>query len=259
MKLKGQMGEGDAPMFEVGATVTVIQAPDASIVGSTGTVQSAACGPYYGVEIDGTVHFLPDSSLGGERPAAPAPEAPTPMPEPTPAALAAAGGPSIAGQLEIATLAQLGRDVLRETGETSADRALLRVTAGMVAMTKIAKVEGDEKARAAAEDVRARRDRLAAAMVRGAVTRAQAFANPEEADVSKLTPRASWMRGTLADLDERLNDLGPGGTAPRAKIRAGGDDEAGLAERARRSGMTIEQRRAAEQNVDRGARPEGAI
>jgi ClpP class serine protease len=152
----------------------------------------------------------------------------------------------------------LGRDVLRETDAKSADQALLKVVAGGVALGEVEQLRAAECERAKIEEQRSRTDRLARAMQSGALTRAQAFEVTEEIGADgkpreKLTPRAAWMRGSLADLDEQLAALGAGGAPPRPRVEPAAEGEAGLAERARRSGMTLEERRIAEQNVDRGA------
>ena len=184
-------------------------------------------------------------------------DAPPPPPGP-PApgaarALAALGGTSAAGQLEIAQLAALGRDVLTRTGAASSGEALLKLETAMTALAEVGKLRAKERTTAAAANITARVDRLKAAVHAG-MPRAQAFNIDPKTD-RPTTPKAAWMGGTLEQLDAQLNELGwkAGATADsRSTLHvAAADGEAGLVERARASGMSVEDRRAAEQNVAR--------
>lgn len=171
--------------------------------------------------------------------------APADKPPPEAAAMEGAMQRARVAMLSRASMAALGSDVLTATKEKSADKALLRVSTALIALDRLAETSADD-------NVRTRRERLAKAMTGNVLSRAQAFKNPEENEREKLVPHDAWMRGSLEDLDENLKALGNGGGALQRQRVIPSGDEAGLAKRARDSGMTVDARRSAEANVARG-------
>ena len=214
-----EMGSDPQP-FEVGQEVTIVQAPTPELVGQTGSIVSAHCGQYYAVDVGGVVSYLPDASLGGERPAMagatveedPPPAAPVvPPPAEAPAAqaraLAALGGGTVAGQLQAAALHALGRDVMARTRAASPDAAMMAVEGALLAAEQIpglraelATLRAADVERTKADDLRKRGDRLNLSVTRNGLTPAKA--RDEHGQI-----RAVWMRGTLDDLDATLSAL----------------------------------------------------
>ncbi len=257
-----EMGSDQAP-FEVGQEVTIVQAPTPELVGQTGTIVSAHCGQYYAVDVGGVVSYLPDASLGGERPAMagatveedPPPAAPVvPPPAEAPAAqaraLAALGGASVAGQLQAAQLHALGRDVMARTRAASPDAAMMAIEGALLAAEQIpglraelATLRAADVERVKADDLRKRGDRLGLSISRGGITPAKA--RDESGQI-----RAVWLRGTFDDLDATLSALEVDATpiarppvVPDPVALAGSDEEIPpeVADLAAKRGYTPEQ------------------
>lgn len=161
--------------------------------------------------------------------------------------LAQAAGGSVAAQIEVADLASLGRDVLEQTGASSADAARLKVTAALSALAELGPLRAAEAARAAADERNVRVARLQRAVTEQHLPRSWFFDVGEDAEGrEKLTPKAAWMIGTLGDLDAQLRSMGTG-AAPKREIP--GTEEALLAERAKAAGMSADEYRASEARV----------
>lgn len=283
MTLRADMGQGgDQPPFEVGQEVQIISAPDPEIVGQTGTVQSAACGWYYAVDVDGMVHYLPDASLGGERPAGNAPPEPpppdAPPAAPPAAAIARAGGTSIAGQIEVTQLAALGRWVLDQTKATNAERAKGRVLAALQAADKLPGVSAELAKVKGAQESGTREKLVADAVAAGKLTPGQAYEWAERRDdkgalvlgadqkPERIRALRAFLRApykgadgrahgqSLEQLEAYLADLPALGAhlaeEKRADVERAAD--ADLEARAAAAGMSVDDYRTSLANVERG-------
>lgn len=212
--------------FAEGDEVTIISPHVPEHEGETGTIASVQHGAYYALDIGGTIYrWYAESELGGQPGSgAPAPpETPTPdpaNPDAPPAARAVArlGGANTAAQLEVAKLAALGRDVMARTGAKSTGAALLKLEAGLVALAEVGPLRAAETKRAAADEDRARRDILAAAVTSGALTRAQAFDVTEANGQEVLAPKVAWRAGSLDDLRAQIGALGASPRTPGPKL-----------------------------------------
>jgi len=188
----------------------------------------------------------------------PAPAAPT---APGARAIAAAAPvATAAAHLEVAQLAKLGRDVMLRTGAQSAAAAMLKLESALLALDEVGKLRAADTARAAGDNLRARTERLVAAVHAG-MPRAQAFHVKPDGKVG--APKSAWMGGTLQQLDAQLNELGYKAGAPASRstlivASEDGGDEAGLAARAEAAGVDIATRRAAEANLRRSQHQENA-
>ncbi len=131
----------------------------------------------------------------------------------------------------------LGPKVLKRLGVTSNAGALMRLEAALLAESAAGGV-------IAADDVRARKALAVSTMARAGLGRSAFYVDGSE----DLLP--VWAGGTLADMKAATDAIRAGGT-PLARPRAAADagDEAGLARRAKESGMTVEERRRSEANV----------
>lgn len=182
----------------------------------------------------------------------PKPGAPPPPAAGAARALTALAGPGATAQLELAQLAGGMRDVLALTATATVGAALVKLEGWKLGAAEVARVRASEKSRAAATLAQAFHDRLSAACLAG-MDRAKAFNVTMVASKEVLTPKASWTRGTLADLDEALADNGYPSDKPAARatlIHASpdGGGEAGLAARAHANGVPVDIQRAAEAN-----------
>lgn len=170
--------------------------------------------------------------------------------------LVQAGGGTLAGQIEVAELAALGRDVLRETGARTPDEAVQRVAAGQVALGEVGQLRAAARAREVEDEQQARRALLSAAVHDGTLSRAQAFdvteAMGQDGKLREvLVPKAAWSSGTIEHLKATLAALGAGAAPPRARA-APKTDEVDMAARAAAAGLTVEQYRRSMENVARG-------
>lgn len=134
----------------------------------------------------------------------------------------------------------LGPKVLARLGAKSDAEGLMRLETLLAASTQVETLT-------AADELRQRKAIAAETMRRTGLGRIAFFADGAD----ELLP--VWTAGTLDDMMRTCAAIKAGG-APLARPRAAPDarDEAGLAQRAKASGMTIEARRASEQNVNRG-------
>ena len=261
-KLRADMGGGEGPTpYENGSTITIESAPDPSLVGQTGTVKSSAHGLYYLVDVGGTSSYHPDSALSGERPGSTEP-APPPPPvvdpvAPPPAGARFAGGASVAGQIEAAkNAARWSRLRALVTSATTDDEAegFLRAAALELPAFRAAEEKrkaAEVKAKAETEDAE-RRELLVQAIAKSGLPRTSFLAVDKEGNVTGPAPGYTRDELALATLRAQVAGMGAASVAANVKgpVTPANSDEAGLAERARRSGMTIDERREAEARVN---------
>jgi hypothetical protein len=163
---------------------------------------------------------------------------------------ALAPGASAATHLELAGWAAFGKSMAASLGATSAAQAQVLGAEAVAALKELPKA----KAALHARDVQAR---LASAVHAG-MPREKAFNVAKDGKAG--APLAHWSKMSVEDLDATLTLMGYPNGAP-ADVRStlviaappSLDDEAGLAARAKASGMTLEERRAAEENQRRSA------
>jgi len=165
-----------------------------------------------------------------------------------------APGGSAAAHMEVAALAKFGRDTLARMGAANVGAGMLKLEAWAASAAEVIKLRAAERKRDASASASARHERLAAA-VRAGMPRSHAFdvtvgAKGEEI----LTPKKCWTAGTLTELSAQLDEMGyraGANVVPSLHLPAEAGGEAGLAARAASSGMTLDERRAAEANVNR--------
>lgn len=223
LALRADVGGGgdEAPEpYDVGQDVTIVSAPDATLVGQTGTIVSQHSGLYYAVDVGGAVSYQPDGNLGGERPVgaedaaqpppvdAMPPAAPPPPAAPTARAIAAAGGSSLSAQTEIAQRLAFADRIHALFAGASLDASEGLARAAHQDAREAVALRAAEKVRAAADKVTAAEkaeaqlvSSLRSAVLAGKYDRAELFdVSAEEVMVDgkpvareKLTPKA-WAR-----------------------------------------------------------------
>ncbi len=135
----------------------------------------------------------------------------------------------------------LGPKVLRRLGASTDTEGLMKLELALVAVQAAGGI-------VAADDVRERKAVAVATMKRAGLGRPAFYVD----GVDELLP--VWREGTLDEMKRTCASIASGGaTLARPRVTPGPSDEAGLAERARQSGMSVEARRASEANVNRGA------
>ena len=135
----------------------------------------------------------------------------------------------------------LGPRVLARLGVKSEPEAMMRLETLLAAST-------ERDAFAAADDTRNRRALAVETMTKAGLARSAFFVDGSDELIEV------WRAGTLEDMRRALAPIARAG-APVVRPKAAPDvsGEAGLRERAERSGMSVEMRRKAEENVNRGA------
>jgi len=261
MRLRAMDGAEPTP-YEVGSTVTIESAPDPALIGQTGTVKSSASGLYYLIDVGGTSSYHPDAALSGDRPAAAGSDVPPPQLDPMmppPAGARFAGGATVAGQLQaaqaVARWSRLRALVASAKNDDEAE-GFLRAAALELPKLRAAEdarkaAEAEAKAKAEAEE---RQALLVQAVAKSGLPRSTFLALSADGAVTGPAPGytaaelpIATLRAQVAGMGAAVN-LGSGGGIKPTNV----GDEAGLARRAEESGMSIEDRRRAEANVNRG-------
>lgn len=250
----------DPQPFEDGATVTIESAPDPALVGQSGTVKSHSEGLFYLIDVNGTASYHPDANLSGERPASgdPAPAPPPPADPMAARALAAAGGTMVAGQLTVATAsARWARLRALVPSAKTDDEAEGFLRAAALELPALRAAEANRKAEAvkaalAAEDAE-RGELLVQAIAKTGRPRTDFLALDAAGNVTGPAPGYTRAELPIATLRAQVARMGGSGAVANigGNFKPANGDEAGLAERARASGMTVEERRAAEANQAR--------
>lgn len=135
----------------------------------------------------------------------------------------------------------LGPRVLARLGVKSEPEAMMRLETLLAASS-------ERDAFAAADDVRNRRALAIDTMAKAGLARSAFFVDGTDELIDV------WKAGSIDDMRRALAPIARAGVpVVRPKAAPDASGEAGLRERAERSGMTVEARRKAEENVNRGA------